>query len=198
MFEKLLANVKYYISKVVVFLLGWKMQGTMPSGIQKFVLICIPHTSNWDFLYMMLSAWHYKVKIRWMGKKEMFKNIFSNFICSKIGGLEVDRSQANKTVEKIVNIIKDTPNKVCLVIAPEGSRSKKDGIRSGFYNISVLGKFPIALGFVDYAKKRMGIGPLMKASGDIHKDLVIIKEFYKEVTGRHPKNQSPIEIVSRN
>ena len=53
---------------------------------------------------------------------------------------------------------------------------------------------PIALGFVDYKDKVVGIGPTIYPSGDIHADFTQIKAFYAGKTGRYPHLQSEAKI----
>ena len=35
-------------------LAGWKIQGHLPAGAEKSVLIAAPHTSNWDLPYTLI------------------------------------------------------------------------------------------------------------------------------------------------
>ena len=35
-------------------LAGWKIQGSLPAGAEKSVLIAAPHTSNWDLPYTLI------------------------------------------------------------------------------------------------------------------------------------------------
>ena len=35
-------------------LAGWKIQGSLPEGAEKSVLIAAPHTSNWDLPYTLI------------------------------------------------------------------------------------------------------------------------------------------------
>ena len=53
---------------------------------------------------------------------------------------------------------------------------------------------PVALGYIDYKNKKMGIGQHFIPSGDIQKDIDRIKIFYEPITGKHPEKQSDIKI----
>ena len=84
-----------FIAKSILFLIGWRMDTKNPAH-QRCVLIAAPHTSNWDFLMMMLFSAAFGVKTKWMGKKNLFiicnslsliMNFFINFIKNSIDKL---------------------------------------------------------------------------------------------------------------
>jgi 1-acyl-sn-glycerol-3-phosphate acyltransferase len=81
-----------------------------------------------------------------------------------------------------------------IAIAPEGTRGKADYWKTGFYYIALGAGVPIALGFIDYGERVVGIGPCLYPSGDIQTDFVRLNEFYGGVTGRHPEKQGEIRI----
>ena len=80
-----------------------------------------------------------------------------------------------------------------------GTRGKADHWKTGFYYIALGANVPIALGFVDYKERTVGIGPSLYPSGDIHADFEQIRSFYASKTGRHPhtagRNQNPSRII---
>ena len=43
------------IYKLVMKILGWKIDKDLPVEFKRCVLIAAPHTSNWDFIYTMLA-----------------------------------------------------------------------------------------------------------------------------------------------
>ena len=89
--------------------------------------------------------------------------------------------------------------KFILGLMPEGTRSKTERWKSGFYHIAHGANVPIALAYLDYKNKIIGVGKVMEASGNIAADFEIIRDFYKDKTGYHPENQSDIKfIVSEN
>ena len=49
-------------------------------------------------------------------------------------------------------------------------------------------------GFLDYKSKRLGLGDSLVLSGDVEKDLDVIRRFYKPLVGRRPKLASPIKF----
>ncbi|MDH3908345.1 MAG: acyltransferase, partial [Gammaproteobacteria bacterium] len=77
-------------------------------------------------------------------------------------------------------------------LAPEGTRSRVDHWKSGFYRIAEGADVPVVLGFLDYGKRQIGIGPTLKLSGDWHKDLDFCRDFYSNIEGRWPEKAGPV------
>jgi 1-acyl-sn-glycerol-3-phosphate acyltransferase len=40
-------------STAVLKAAGWQIEAGMPAGLEKCVLIAAPHTSNWDFVFLL-------------------------------------------------------------------------------------------------------------------------------------------------
>ena len=79
---------------------------------------------------------------------------------------------------------------VQLVVAPEGTRGKSGkapGWKTDFYYIAQGAGVPILMAYLDYGKKRGGLGPTLTPSGDVQKDMETVKAFYAPIRGRHAK-----------
>jgi len=72
-----------------------------------------------------------------------------------MGGIPIDRSKSNNVVEATVEIMKQS-EALIVTIPPEGTRSKVQYWKSGFYHIANLSSVPIVLGFLDYKNKKGG------------------------------------------
>lgn len=175
--------------------MGWKIEGTIPDNINKLVMLGAPHTSNWDFLMMMCCAWHYGLTVKWLGKESLFATPIMKFLSTFMGGIRVERGHPQQAVDSIAQAIISSKQRLCLAIAPEGSRHKKAGWRSGFFHIAKTAGVPIGLGYIDYARQVMGVGPVLTDVRDIDSVMLIMQDFYKNVTGKHPEKQSPIQII---
>lgn len=189
-------GLKKIIVRLILKCIGWKIEGSIPNNIDKLILIGVPHTTNWDFFVMLGCSWHFGLNIKWLGKESLFSNTIMCSLSTMLGGIKVDRSRADQTVEKIANVLTSNKQRICLAIAPEGTRSKKPGWRSGFFYIAQKSKIPLGLGFADYANKIMGVGPILYELKDIDSTMLTIKDFYKNIVGKNPENQSPIQISS--
>jgi 1-acyl-sn-glycerol-3-phosphate acyltransferase len=77
-------------------------------------------------------------------------------------------------------------------LAPEGTRKKTAGWKTGFYRIAMGAGVPVYLGLLDYGRRRIGIGRKMELTGDVDADMAVIREFYEGVDGRWPEKASPV------
>ena len=75
-----------------------------------------------------------------------------------------------------------------ILIPPEGTRTKVNIWKTGFYRIADNASVPILLGFVDADKKQAGIGGFFYPTGDIEKDMAEIRGFYSTKKGLNAKN----------
>lgn len=102
-----------------------------------------------------------------------------------MGGIPIDRSKSNDIVKAITDIF-NSNTELTVTVPPEGTRSHTVYWKTGFYHIANEAQVPICLGFLDYAKREGGLGPLVYPCGDIETDMVEIKAFYSTISGKHP------------
>lgn len=173
----------HLLARGFAFLIGWKIKGTLPPG-KKFVLVCAPHTSNWDFLILKIAMGIYRLKVHWMGKDSLFKPPFG-FIMRYLGGLAIERNHKHGVVGQVADAFKKAEHLV-VAVPPSGTRSKQPYWRSGFYWISVEAQVPLLLGYVDYEKKEAAIAESFLPTGNVKQDMDRIRAFYEGKKGRHP------------
>ena len=181
-------SIAQFVAQAILRLLGWKVEARLPQA-RKFVLVGAPHTSNWDFILMLLIMNALGLQLNWVGKDSLFNGSFGSLM-QRLGGIPVDRSARNGQMVAAF----DRREAMILVIAPEGTRGKSEYWKTGFYYIAQGAKVPIALGYVDYAQKIGGIGASLQPSGDLQADMLPIARFYAGVTGKHPQLQGEIRI----
>jgi len=171
-------------------LFGWqfRMEEPLPS---RCVIIGAPHTTNWDLLAALVVRGASGMPINWIAKDAIFKGP-GNWFFRKLGGIPVNRRSKNNFVEQMVALFAEKKEMI-LAIAPQGTRSVQTHWRSGFYYMAMGAKVPIALGYADYVKKIVGIGPIMQPSGDLQADFERIKAFYADIVGRHPHLNGEIQ-----
>lgn len=182
------------IARAILRIMGWQTH-VIPPRTSRYLLIGAPHTSNWDLLFMMLLMASEQIPIRWMGKDTLFKGPLGIFMRS-IGGIPVNRRKRTRLVDQIAEIF-DEHEDMIIGIAPEGTRSKTNHWRSGFYYIALKANVPIVMAYMDFSSKLCGLGPSFMPSGDIHADFEIIREFYSGMTGKNPKLQGEIKLAER-
>ncbi|MFH1004610.1 MAG: 1-acyl-sn-glycerol-3-phosphate acyltransferase [Bacteroidota bacterium] len=173
-------------AKIVFAFTGWKIQGEIPLGIKKYVLIAAPHTSNWDFLYGSCAWKLFGLNVKYLAKKDLFRFPFGIFFRA-LGGIPVDRNKHNNLIDAMVELI-NNKNEIIVLMTPEGTRKKVDKWKLGFYYVALKAKVPIVLGKIDYKKKCAFIGTSFIPTGDIQKDFEIIREYYKDASPKNPKN----------
>ena len=77
-----------------------------------------------------------------------------------------------------------------LAIAAEGTRSKGEYWKPGFYRIAQQTGLPISLGFVDGPTRTLGIGPTFHPTGDVKKDMDFVRAFYADKQGIRPEHRT--------
>jgi len=163
-------------------LAGWKIKGKPPER-QKFIVIAYPHTSNWDVPFTLAICMVYRLKIYWMGKESLFRGVLGP-IMKWLGGIPVYFDGTGNTVLQIIDAY-DNAEELVVVVAPEGNRSYVRQWKTGFYHIAVGANVPIALGYLDFHKKQGGYLHSYFPTGDIDKDMTIIKAAYRGIKGKY-------------
>lgn len=151
-------------------------------ALRRFVIIAVPHTSNWDFPNYIGLTNELGLHTRFMAKDSLFKWPMGRFM-RQVGGVPVERSANRDMVQQMVAEFARREDFV-LTVAPEGTRQKVAGWRTGFYRIAHGAGVPIVCGFMDYEKKRAGIGPIIEPTGDYEADMAPAFEFYRDMLGR--------------
>ena len=180
------------ISKLILKLWGWKIEGPLPTDVKKFVMAAFPHTSNWDFPLGILVRKVIGIDIKYIGKSSLFKWPYG-FIFRWLGGYPVDRSRRTNFVDAVTDIF-DSKESFKIVLAPEGTRRKVDQLKSGFYYIAVQAKVPIVLVKFDWSKKIVSFSEPFSPTGDIEKDYEFIRQQIKDVKGKIPEFGWPYSI----
>lgn len=169
---------------------GWKIVGTQPP-FTRYVLLAAPHTTNWDGIVLLPAASVLGLDLCFIGKESLFVGPLG-WLLRAAGGIPLNRSTRQSTVAQAAQWFKNA-DRLVLGIAPEGTRSWTAGWKTGFYYIALEAKVPIAMGFIDYAKKEAGIFPeYLSPTGDIDKDFEALRRWYEPCVAGKPENKSPI------
>ena len=160
----------------------WRTVGEVPrSGI----LLGAPHTSNWDWVAMLLLMWSGGVPPRVLIKAEIMRTPLGPLLRVN-GGIPLDRENPGSVVRDLLAEAK-RGEPFLLIIAAEGTRKKADYWKSGFYRIARQTGLPISMGFIDGPTRTLGFGPSFMASGDVCADMDLIRAFYADKHGIHPE-----------
>ena len=71
-------------------------------------------------------------------------------------------------------------DRFALGVPPEGTRSRAEHWKSGFYHIAMGAQVPVVPGYLDYGRRRAGLGPAITLTGDVRADMDRIRAFYAE------------------
>ena len=177
------------LARLILRLGGWTIVGGVMDA-PKAVVIAAPHTSNWDGFWALTYKIAVGLDIHFFAKQSLFWFPLGN-ILRALGGIELDRKRAGSAVNQAIAMFRERDS-FYFGLAPEGTRKKMPGWKSGFYRIAQGADVPVYLGVLDFANKRVGIDRRVDLTGDMDADLATIREFYDGVRGRWPEKTSPI------
>jgi 1-acyl-sn-glycerol-3-phosphate acyltransferase len=133
---------------------------------------------------MLATAYVMGVRISWFGKHTLFIAPWGWFM-RKLGGIPVDRRAPQSLVTQLAEKFKSS-DELVLAVPPEGTRSKVELWKSGFYHIASQSGVPIGLGYLDYERKLSGLGMFVIPSGNVKEDMDKIRDFYRKIRGKYP------------
>jgi 1-acyl-sn-glycerol-3-phosphate acyltransferase len=168
---------------------GWTTVGGIPD-VPKAVFIAAPHTSNWDGLWALVYKVAFDIDVKFFAKHSLFWFPLGN-ILRALGGIDLDRGKAGTAVDEAIRMF-ETEEQFYFGLAPEGTRKKTKGWKTGFYRIAMGAGVPVYFGLLDYGRRRIGIGKRMTLTGDMEADMAVIREYYKGIDGRWPEKASPV------
>ncbi|WP_036316575.1 1-acyl-sn-glycerol-3-phosphate acyltransferase [Microbacterium sp. B24] len=165
----------------------WRL-ATTPAPERPTVLIGAPHTSNWDFVFMLAISWRLGMRIHWLGKDTLFRG-WRRPVMNALGGIPVDRADAGRVVEDIVARIR-AGEVFGLVVTPDGTRGGNAFWKNGFYRVARETGMPLTLGYVDRTTMTTGLGPTLALTGDVARDMDAIRAFYADKAGFRPERRT--------
>jgi 1-acyl-sn-glycerol-3-phosphate acyltransferase len=161
------------------------------------VLIAYPHTSNWDFVTAMTARWAIGLPITFWGKESLFRVPVFGAWLRWLGGVPVVRHSPQGMVGDMVQRMRqarDQDRFLWLALAPEGTRSLREAWRSGFHAVAVQAGVPLAVAFMDYRLRQVGVRCFLQLSGDEQADMAAIAQQLAGVQGKHPELATPIRL----
>jgi len=164
---------------------GWQVEGELINQ-KKAILAVAPHTSKWDFFIGLFVVFSFKLNINFFGKHTIFKPPLGAIV-RRLGGIAIERSKAHGVVTSIANKIKEA-DQLILALAPEGTRSPIYPWKMGFMHIAQQAEIPVQVIGLDYARKRIVLGPIIQKVTNIDEQMQTIYTFYDNVCAKYPKN----------
>lgn len=170
---------------------GWRTV-LVPPPAPKGMIVVYPHTSNWDFIIGVLFKVAVGLPAHWMGKDTLFRWPVRRLFL-RMGGIPINRRERTGFVDTLLGEFRKH-DWMWLAVAPEGTRSRTDHWKSGFYRIAVAGGFPVGLGYIDYATRTVGIDTYLTMAGEPDADMARIAAFYATKHGRRPQHAGDIRL----
>ena len=181
--------MKEILSKIIFNFLGWEVIGTSQYP-QKCIVIAAPHTSNWDFLIGRCYGYIIGIKPKYLIKSSFFIPVLGAFFRWN-GAIPVNRDSQNNIVNQLVERFNNSDDFI-LGIAPEGTRSRVDKWKTGFYHIAHKAKVPILLLAMDFKTKKIGVINSIITTGDIDHDMLFIQNQFKDLKGKVPEKYNSV------
>lgn len=175
--------LKNLCSFLLFKMMGWKAEVSVPHG-DKYIIAIAPHTSNFDFLLGILYSRAIGLRSNFLMKKEWFFWPLGNLM-RKLGGIPVYRSKKMSMTDQLAAIAQQQQT-FHLAITPEGTRSRTEEWKKGFYYIAWKANLPILLYGIDYPSKTIRCTEMVIPDGDIEKQMKSIKTYFKNFIGKHP------------
>ncbi|MFC2127888.1 1-acyl-sn-glycerol-3-phosphate acyltransferase, partial [Bacteroidota bacterium] len=167
-----------------------------PKNLNKFVIIVYPHTSWVDFPIAILIKYITGIRSSFVGKKSLFKRPYGWFFRYH-GGIPIDRSKNQDMVKQIVEEF-NTNEKFVFSLSPEGTRSKAERWKTGFYHIAKGANVPVIKVALNYEKKEIHIDTPYILSGDMNHDFKNIQEYFTKAKGLNPSQDTPLNYLLKS
>jgi len=163
------------------------MLGEPPQGVPQYLFVVLPHTSNWDFFYGWLATKALGLDTKIFVKDIFFKWWVSRHVCQWLGLLPVNRRVSTNFVDSMVEKFEQI-EELHMFIAPEGTRSYVDSLRSGYYYLAQKAGVPIVVAGPNFEQKTFTILPPREPMASFDEDQQQIIEFAKTKIGKWPNN----------
>lgn len=177
--------------------MGWKVHFAGLPSLQG-VLAVYPHTSNWDFVVLIIMKWAIGIPVHFWSKDSLFRiPLFGRWLRS-LGGVPVLRTSPQGMVGDTVARLQQARERgdyFWLAVAPEGTRKYLPGWRSGFYRTAVQAGVPLGLARVDYRGRQVTVTEFIRLSGDETADFQRIAAALEGASGCRPGNAAPIRLL---
>ena len=164
--------------------MGWKCEVSETIG-KKGIIALAPHTSNFDFILGILYSRAEGIKSNFLMKKEWFFGPLG-CIMRKLGGIPVYRSKKMSLTDQLAKVANERES-FLLCITPEGTRSRVEEWKRGFYYIALKANLPIWLYGIDYSTKTIKCTKTIIPDGNIEEQMRLIMSYYKDFKGKHPE-----------
>jgi 1-acyl-sn-glycerol-3-phosphate acyltransferase len=182
------------VARLMLRCAGWRVifRGLpAPQG----VIVVAPHTSNWDFVVLVLAKWAIGLQVTFWGKDTLFRwPLFGRWL-RWLGGLPVARHAPQGAVGQMTEAMRAAREQgrfMWLGLSPEGTRARTEGWRSGFYRVALQAEVPVGVAALDFARREVRVDSFWRLSGLPDADLAVLAAAVRGARGRHPELAAPV------
>lgn len=155
-------------------------------------MVAAPHTSNWDFLYLVLFMWALEVRLSFLAKHTLFWWP-QGPILRWFGGIPVRRRSPQDLVTRLAERF-ERSERFVLVVPPEGTRGRAPHWKSGFYRIARGARVPVVAASLDWSTRRLRFSEPLEATDDPAAMMGRLRHHYEGARGKHPDRMSPVRL----
>jgi len=172
-------------------LFGWRTRLAWPPE-SKGIIIVYPHTSNWDFIIGLLFKFGHGLPVHWWGKDTLFRGPMGP-VMRRLGGIPINRRERTGFIAHMKDEFASR-DWLWVAVAPEGTRSRTDHLKTGFYQLALATGLSVGLAFIDYGTRVVGISEYIRFTGDADRDIATLRAFYADKQGRIQAQQGDIRF----
>ena len=176
------------VSAALLRLLGWRVAGSVPD-VAKCVVVAVPHTSNFDGLYVLPALLALDLKMSIFGKKSLFAVPGLAAFLRWAGVMPLDRERAGGVVDEAVAAFHRN-EQLFLGISPEGTRHAAPKWKSGYWRIARGADVPVLPVAIDYGRREVRFLPLFTPTADMAADHAALAALFRGIEPKHKQRLS--------
>lgn len=171
------------VAAALLRLLGWRIAGSVPD-VAKCVVVAVPHTSNFDGLYVLPALLALDLKMSIFGKKSLFAVPGLAAFLRWAGVMPLDRERAGGVVDEAVAAFRRN-EQLFLGISPEGTRHAAPKWKSGYWRIARGASVPVLPVAIDYGRREVRFLPLFTPTADMAADHAALAALFRGIEPKH-------------
>ena len=171
------------VAAALLRLLGWHVAGSVPD-VAKCVVVAVPHTSNFDGLYVLPALLALDLKMSIFGKKSLFAVPGLAAFLRWAGVMPLDRARAGGVVDEAVAAFHRS-KQLFLGISPEGTRHASPTWQRGYWRIARGAGVPVLPVAIDYGRREVRFLPLFTPTADMAADHAALAALFRGIEPKH-------------
>ena len=176
------------VAAALLRLLGWRVVGSVPD-VAKCVVVAVPHTSNFDGLYVLPALLALDLKMSIFGKKSLFAVPGLAAFLRWADVMPLDRERAGGVVDEAVAAFHRN-EQLFLGISPEGTRHAAPKWKSGYWRIARGAGVPVLPVAIDYGRREVRFLPLFTPTADMAADHAALAALFRGIEPKHKQRLS--------